>query len=117
MANAYLSEIARQYVIAKGVAPAAVAAVGWRRGDHFDLAEGAAFRGGSEAADEHAFFDLASITKSFTACTVARLVQRGRFDFDTALRDLLPEARGARTGRDSVIALLSHRAGLQAHRR
>jgi CubicO group peptidase (beta-lactamase class C family) len=63
-----------------------------------------------------ALFDLASISKSFMACTVARLVQRGRFSFETPLQDLLPEARGTATGAAALSLLLSHRAGLEAHR-
>ena len=50
------------------------------------------------------------------AVTVARLVQRGRLAFETPLRDLLPEARGSVTGSASMLLLLSHRAGLEAHR-
>jgi CubicO group peptidase (beta-lactamase class C family) len=47
---------------------------------------------------------------------LARLVQRGRLAFDTPLRDLLPEAAGFVTGSASVLLLLAHRAGLEAHR-
>ena len=97
------------------VAPAAVVATGWAGPAGFEFAEGAAFRAESSAYDTRALFDLASITKSFMAVTVARLVQRGRLAFETKLRDLLPEARGTATGSASILQLLSHRAGLLAH--
>ncbi|MEI9951081.1 MAG: serine hydrolase domain-containing protein [Pseudomonadota bacterium] len=116
MPHSRLAEIARQFVILPAVAPAAVVATGWAGAVGFEFAEGAAFRDESRGSDTRAFFDLASITKSFVAVTVARLVQRGRLAFDTPLRDLLPEARGSATGSASILLLLSHRAGLAAHR-
>jgi serine-type D-Ala-D-Ala carboxypeptidase len=115
MPHCRLAEIARQFVILPSVAPAAVVATGWVGTAGFEFAEGAAFRAESSAGDTRALFDLASITKSFLAVTVARLVQRGRLAFDTRLRDLLPEARGSATGTASILHLLSHRAGLLAH--
>ncbi len=116
MPHSRLAEIARQFVILPAVAPAAVVATGWAGAAGFEFAEGAAFRDESRGSDARALFDLASITKSFLAVTVARLVQRGRLAFDTPLRDLLPEARGSVTGSASMLLLLSHRAGLAAHR-
>ena len=97
------------------VAPAACVAVGFRSARGAELAEGAAF---AEAGmpGSAAIFDLASITKSFTAATVARLVRARRLAFDTPLQELLPEARGSATGEATLALLLSHRAGLQAHR-
>ncbi|MET0794722.1 MAG: serine hydrolase [Polyangiaceae bacterium] len=117
MPDSRLAEIARQFVILPEVAPAAVVAVGFRAGhdQRFEIAEGAAFRNAC-AAGVAAFFDLASISKSFMACTVARLVRAGRLSFDTLLQDLLPEARGSATGSVPLSLLLSHRGGLEAHR-
>lgn len=116
--HSHLAEIARKFVILPGVAPAAVVATGFRRSSKtgFEFAEGGAFRAEPCNWDTRVFFDLASITKSFVATTVARLVERGRLEFDTPLRDLLPEARGSVTGSASVLLLLAHRAGLEAHR-
>src|SRR6478609_9928081 len=113
-----LEEIARKLVIVPAVAPAAVVATAVPGPAGFEFAEGAAFAFGPEGhgSDAHVFFDLASITKSFMAVTLARLVQRGRLAFDTPLRDLLPEAHGSVTGSASVLLLLAHRAGLDAHR-
>jgi CubicO group peptidase (beta-lactamase class C family) len=116
--HSLLSEIARKLVILPGVAPAAVVATAFpgspRAG--FEFVEGAAFKTESSHLNARVFFDLASITKSFVAVTLARLVQLGRLDFDTPLRDLLPEARASVTGSASVLLLLAHRAGLEAHR-
>ncbi len=116
MPHSPLAEIARELVIRPAVAPAAVLSVAWRAGQGYELAEGAAFRKESRTTSTRVWFDLASISKSFMACTVARLVQSGRLGFETPLHDLLPDARGSATGQASVVQLLSHRAGLQAHR-
>ena len=115
MTHSRLAEIAREFVIEPRVAPAATIAVGFRSERGAELAEGAAFAGVGMPGTG-AIFDLASITKSFTAATVARLVRAGRLAFDTPLQEVLPEARGSATGRASLALLLSHRAGLQAHR-
>lgn len=115
MPDSRLAEIARRFVILPGVAPAAVVAVAYRAANRFEFADGAAFRNGC-SADTGAIFDLASISKSFMACTVARLVRRGRLAFETPLQDLLHEARGSATGETALSLLLAHRAGLEAHR-
>ena len=112
----HLQEIARKLVILPAVAPATVLATGWAGPAGFEFAEGAAFKDERGGSDASAFFDLASISKSFLAVTIARLVQSGRLAFETKLRDLLPEARESATGAASVLLLLSHRAGLEAHR-
>jgi serine-type D-Ala-D-Ala carboxypeptidase len=114
--HTHLAEIARKFVIEPKVAPAAVVATAFRGPSGLEFAEGAAFRAGIGQSDTRVFFDLASVTKSFVAVTLARLVQRGRLSFDTPLQDLLPEARASLTGEESVLLLLAHRAGLEAHR-
>lgn len=57
-------------------------------------------------------YDLASVTKPFTAWAAARLAARGELDLHAPLDTLLPEARGTALGRSTLDALLSHRAGL-----
>ncbi len=59
-------------------------------------------------------FGLASLTKMFTAATVARLVGAGRLTFDTAVADLLPEGRRLSTLRPDVTVhhLLCHSSGI-----
>ena len=116
MPHSRLAEIARQFVIQPAVAPAAVVAVAARGANGFEVRDGSAFRDENQACDERALFDLASISKSFTASCVARLVRQRRVAFETPLQDLLPEARGTATGASSLALLLSHRAGLEAHR-
>jgi len=114
--HSLLAEIARKFVIVPAVAPAVVVATGIFRVAGFEFAEGAAFEAESGGGGTRVFFDLASITKSFVAVTVARLVQKGRLGFETPLHDLLPEARRSATGPQSLLSLLAHRAGLEAHR-
>jgi len=114
--HSHLDEIARKLVILPAVAPAAVVATAFAGPAGFDFAHGSAFATEGRGSDARAFFDLASISKSFLAITVARLAQRGRLSFETPLRDLLPEASGFATGSASVLSLLAHRAGLEAHR-
>ncbi len=118
MSHSRLAEIARQFVIEPEVAPAAVVAVAWRGARGWESADGAAFadRADNPSVGSAALFDLASITKPFMALTVARLARRGRLSLDTPLGELLPEASGTATGTASLLQLLSHRAGLEAHR-
>jgi CubicO group peptidase (beta-lactamase class C family) len=59
-------------------------------------------------------FGLASLTKMFTAVTVARLVGAGRLAFETPVTDLLPEDRRPSTLRPDVTVhhLLCHSSGI-----
>jgi serine-type D-Ala-D-Ala carboxypeptidase len=50
------------------------------------------------------------------ASTVARLVRSGQFGWETPLATLLPELAGTASGPLSIELLLSHRAGVDAHR-
>src|SRR5450432_1098500 len=116
MANSCLDEIASRFVVSSGAAPAAVVAVARRAERGFETGSGAASVAGPFACSRDSFFDLASVSKPFLATTVARLARRGRLSFASRLDDLLPQARGSATGAQSVELLLSHRAGLEAHR-
>jgi CubicO group peptidase (beta-lactamase class C family) len=118
MSHSRLAEIARQFVVEPGIAPAAVVAVAWRSELGWKSADGAAFadRADNPGVGSAALFDLASVSKPFLALTVARLAQRGRLSFNTPLGEILAEASGTSTGSASLLLLLSHRAGLQAHR-
>lgn len=86
-------------IVREGVAP--VAAAGWAR-------QGAREVGGSTDV----LFDLASVTKPMTAVAVAR----AHMDPSRPLAAWLPEARGTASESVSLELLLSHRAGLEAHR-
>ena len=79
--HSHLQEIARKLVIVPAVAPAAVVATGWPGLAGFEFAQGAAFKDESRASDVHAFFDLASITKSFQATCSGRGTLRTLRDF------------------------------------
>ena len=116
MPDSRLEEIAREFVVTPGAAPAAVVAVA----SHGDLglrtASGAAFAPGGFEASPSSYFDLASVTKPFLATTVARLSRCGRLSLEMPLGDLLSEARGTETGTLPLELFLAHRAGLEAHR-
>lgn len=117
--DAALDELGRRHVVQADVAPGASLAVGLRRGDgwHFLLgAAGSLGRGRSEPVTAETPFDLASITKPFFACTVARLEAAGRLRLEATLAELLPEARGSAARDATLDLLLAHRAGLDAHR-
>ncbi|WP_437574723.1 serine hydrolase domain-containing protein [Sorangium sp. So ce887] len=68
------------------------------------------------AATGDAIFDLASVTKPFTALAFARLVRAGRMRLDEPLGQVLPELAGTRSARVPLELLAAHRAGLEAHR-
>ena len=65
--------------------------------------------------DPHTAFPLGSISKSFTATTLMRLVAEGRVELDAPVRRYVPELRlaeEAAADRVSVLNLLNHTAGL-----
>lgn len=86
-------------IVREGTAP--MAAAGWARG-------GAREVGGSTDV----LFDLASVTKPMTAVAIAR----AHMSPGTPLSAWVPEARGTSSETASLELLLSHRAGLDAHR-
>jgi len=63
-------------------------------------------------------FQIASVTKSFTATGLALLVDEGRIDWKKPVRDYIPEFRlhdAVATDRITVRDLLSHHSGLPRH--
>jgi len=119
LSSADLDALARRLVVETGVSPAAVLGVAARGRDAWQYLLGAAGRRSAahpEPVDERTPFDLASVTKPFVACAAARLVRRGIVRWTDELASLLPELAGCRASTASVEALLSHRAGLEAHR-
>ncbi|WP_207958307.1 serine hydrolase [Streptomyces sp. YIM 98790] len=60
----------------------------------------------------HTLFDLASLTKLFTAVAVVRESERGRVALDERAAVYVPEFGRAGKGRITVRDLLTHRAGL-----
>ncbi|MER6060782.1 serine hydrolase domain-containing protein [Streptomyces sp. NPDC001792] len=65
--------------------------------------------------DEHTLFPIASVSKSFTATALMRLVEQGRIDLDAPVRRYVPELRLAdeeSAARITVLNLINHTAGL-----
>ncbi|MFI7545895.1 serine hydrolase domain-containing protein [Actinoplanes sp. NPDC049599] len=57
-------------------------------------------------------FDLASLTKVYTALLVLQLVDRGKVDLDAPLQRYLPEFTGAGKGKITIAMLLAHTSAL-----
>ncbi|MGC4982126.1 serine hydrolase domain-containing protein [Streptomyces sp. DT193] len=66
--------------------------------------------------DENTLFPLASVSKTFTATALMRLVAQGEVDLDAPVRRYVPELRLAderAAARITVLNLLNHTAGLE----
>ncbi|WP_437894397.1 serine hydrolase domain-containing protein [Sorangium sp. So ce124] len=124
-----LTAIAALAIEAHRAAPCACVAAAVRTRDNVRYGAGAAGRlwledsppagaGGATpaAATGDAIFDLASVTKPFTALAFARLARAGKVRFDEPLGQVLPELAGTRSARVPLELLAAHRAGLEAHR-
>jgi CubicO group peptidase (beta-lactamase class C family) len=57
-------------------------------------------------------FDLASLTKVYTAILVLRLVDQGRLDLDAPVRRYLPAFTGAGKDACTIAMLLAHTSAL-----
>lgn len=97
-------------LVEPGIAPQAVGGYAQRTDRGWELVGGAARRTSLQTV-----FDLASVSKPFTALCAALLVSEGKMAWQTRLAELLPLARGTPTAHATVEELLSHRAGLKAH--
>ena len=62
--------------------------------------------------DAHTPFDLASVTKVFTAATTLMLVEQGALTLGETLAESFPEWSGTRLGERTVFELLTHTARL-----
>ena len=72
--------------------------------------------GSLERVDENTMFDIASLTKSFTAAAIATLVDDGTMRWDDPVRRWLPQLEFSdayRTQNVTIRDLLSHRAGVE----
>ncbi|WP_437332934.1 serine hydrolase domain-containing protein [Sorangium sp. So ce394] len=128
MALVDLTPIAALAVEEHRAAPCACVAAAVRTRDNVRYGSGAAGRlwfedsppagagGAPPAATMDAIFDLASVTKPFTALAFARLVRAGKARYDEPLGEVLPELAGTRSARVPLELLAAHRAGLEAHR-
>jgi CubicO group peptidase (beta-lactamase class C family) len=73
--------------------------------------------GQPERVDENTMFDIASLSKSFTAAAIATLVDDGTMRWDDPVRRWLPQLEFAdayRTQNVTIRDLLSHRVGVEA---
>lgn len=93
-----------------GFSGVAVASVAGRR--VAELAQGDADRAARRSISLATRFGIASVTKGFTALTVASLIEAGALTFDTTLRSLLPEAMPLADERVTIEHLLAHTSGV-----
>lgn len=109
-----LDDIAARVTEHHAAAPAAVVAT---TRDASDIFVGCAGRLSPDdgAATPDTIFDLASITKSYTAVLAARLARTGRLSLATAIGELVEETRETPLATTPIERLLAHRAGLLAH--
>ncbi len=63
---------------------------------------------------EDSLFDLASLTKTFTAAAIVKLAQQGVLNLDDPVADVLPVGRGRGAERITLRMLLTHVSGLPA---
>jgi CubicO group peptidase (beta-lactamase class C family) len=114
-----LDAIARRLVVEPRVAPAAAVAIAAYRNGHWRFATGAAGHRTwtrPEPVSPETPFDLASVTKSLVAVTLATLARTHELHLDMPLGALLAPARATASAAVSLETLLAHRAGLDAHR-
>jgi CubicO group peptidase (beta-lactamase class C family) len=108
--DTYIEE-ARKRADVPGIAIAVV------EGDSVIAAKGYGLRrlGSPEGVDADTQFDVASLTKSFTAATIATLVDEGKLGWDDRVRDRMPEVLFPREldGLITIRDLLAHRVGLE----
>ena len=105
--------------IASRVTPGASLAVSWREGDvwrHHVEARGTLAWDAPTPVTARTVYDLASLTKPFTAWAAARLAHRGALDLHAPVADTLAFTEGTPVGACGLDDLLSHRAGLAAWR-
>jgi CubicO group peptidase (beta-lactamase class C family) len=104
-------------VLADGQIPGIAIAV--VRNDSVLVAKGYGVRelGKPDPVDENTVFDIASLTKSFTATAAAIFVDRGRLRWDDPVRRYLPDLvlpTPELTANATVRDFLSHRTGLES---
>lgn len=107
---AELEEVLRQTVVKPRVAPHATAGYAQLQGGCWYL------YGATSEGDCGQPYDLASISKPFTALVCSMLVAQQQLTWTTPLGDVLPELRATWGGKKTIEQLLSHRSGLAAHR-
>lgn len=112
-----IDAIARS-VVDEGVAPAAAVSVAVRVGVGWVFRSAGAGRlagSGRRLTSPETPFDWASVSKSFVAATVARLVRAGALGWDLELGKAVSETRSTPVESAPIERLLAHRAGLKPH--
>ena len=105
------------HLVRSHAAPCAVVACACRVEGQWVVQQGAAGTlNGKEPAGVETLFDLASLTKPFTALTFARLAQSQLIEWSTPLGVLVREAQGQWAANVPLGLLAAHRAGLGGHR-
>ncbi|MEV6111829.1 serine hydrolase domain-containing protein [Streptomyces sp. NPDC052109] len=107
---AFVETAAKEYGV-----PGAAVAVLTGGGEEVHVGHGVTNVEHPRPVDEHTLFHLASVSKSFTATALMRLVEHGKLDLDAPVRRYVPELRLAdedAAARITVLNLLNHTAGL-----
>lgn len=99
---------------AAGVTPGAQVAVSLGGREPWVVSAGAIDYEGGPSVDADTRYDLASLTKPFTALAAVRLARAGRLSLDEPLGALWPGRFRPAVSALTLDALLSHRAGLPA---
>lgn len=110
-----LDALLAQEIVERGVAPSAASGIARNVAGRWVFEHGSAGRAGSQDTTANTVFDLASLTKPFVAVALARLVEQGMLEFETALAELIAEAGNTPSARTSLELLGSHRGGLAAN--
>ena len=99
--------------VTERVTPGAQLSVRFGDGHSESFAVGALdYEPSSPAVTRETVFDLASITKVFTALSLVRLADREGVDLSRSLDTVLSWTRHTHAGGATLVELLSHRAGL-----
>jgi CubicO group peptidase (beta-lactamase class C family) len=114
-----LSAVARLVTEEHRAAPCAVVAAALRKDGRFLWGAGAAGvlfgDEGAPPADLDTPFDLASVTKPFTALALARLERAGLLTRTERLGEVMPELSATRSARAPIDLIAAHRSGLSGH--
>lgn len=113
-----IDELLRDVVVDPGVAPGAVAGFALRTDSGWQVYVGKAGVKDTytnEPVCQHTWYDLASITKSVFAFSLARAVDTKRLAWSDRLDQHLSFIAHTPAGSASLLSLVSHRSGLVAH--
>lgn len=113
-----IDELLHEVIVNQHVAPGAVAGLAIKSNGGWSYHVGHAGVMDAYTRDPvspHTWYDLASITKSIVAFALARAVDERHMSWADRLDTHLPFLNGTPVASASVLSLISHRAGLDAH--